>query len=279
MKSTGAEKEQLSGLSDDEKDLCFYYEYARASKAISEGVVLWRKRVPSLHKIKILAFPAPKRIRDIKALSFRKAYQIQQSIDQANERKPVSLRNLPATIVDFVACFPAFPEKRWSELPKKLRCHNGFVHLITKRRNALRDHHWQAISDLGDWLDKPSLKQFSLPLKLQQASQSHGKSKTTLSLINICWDFDNDVIVEAFRRLVVQKRPARYEVAKRSDFRWKNIPFKKETALADLEVYQRYIQAGSWRQYAANWPQSDARLRQLKRSRSRAKKVLKLFEG
>ena len=304
----------FSKVPDAELDACFYYEFARASNLIKEGIAAWRAGVPNLAEIKVAWLNAPTSTRLPGTMKhsdegeFEKWFVPCSKDQEANAAKPDNLTKIDERILDFVASLKEFPNVSWQMLSDiALKATHAKDFKVPDRKDTGRET-WRCLIDQTGQL--PFWESLGLSAcKIIHGAERHKSNvpiKLTHHLFGLSWNYSDDELVAAFRSWVNKNRPPQFPESKIQDKRtgisWQPLPVGKRTALEYLGVYRRK-QICTWPVFVKQWPESQdrrsyrvknadqktegepekaadlSRISQLKGQCAKAKEIIAVIEG
>lgn len=304
----------FSKVPETELDACFYYEFARASDVIKNGIASWRADVPNLAEIKIAWLNAPTSTwlpgttRHVDDAEFERYFEASRRHEEANALKPNALAKTDGCILDLVASFKEYPVVCWQMLPNTaLKAAHAKNFKVPDARDVAQKSDL-CLTDLTMHLIVRHLEGLSAWGMIQRAMQdeSNASIKPDLRLFGLSWNYRNDELVAAFRAWLEKNRPPQYpepdQTKKKIGVAWQTLPLGKRTALEYLGVYRRK-QTCTWPEFVKRWPESpekmlyrvkrayeatqgqpenaanESRISQLKGQSGKAKEIISIIEG
>ncbi len=289
------EEWKFDGVGDDELDACFYYEFARSSKLIRDGIKEWRasvqKQTSSLDRIKLAWKNAPTSswnrykgfCEDEREFAAYGAAWLNNA--DADKLKPASLCSVDTGLLDFVASFPEFPKVPWQRLRARDKKASFSKDWKLPDTADMEQNPEQAISDSTQLLEECDKHDLSAWKMIKRTIQhpSNAPNKPGLYLFSISWNYRNDEIARAFETWCQKNRPPEYpepkEQKKKLGGGWQALPFGKRAGLDYLGVYRRRDACGwrgadaGWKKFMENWPPEahKTRLKQFQGERAKLK--------
>ncbi len=260
----------FEAVSDDELDACFYYEFARSSKLIRDGVEGWRTnfsrriewRRTTLQTVKTNWFRAPQSPWKPGNLSMSHVDDIDDGYsaawganEDAESLKPETLSKAHPLVLDFVAAFEEFPSTPWlqiTDLDKR-------AEFAATWRVPDLQHCAGAVGCSDHILEACDLQGLSAwrEVRRTERAPANASIKPGLHLFAISWNYEDDEIAAAVKAWCFKNRPPEYRTEepkpkkKMLGLNWRVLPFGKRAGLDYLGVWRRREACGKqpWKKF------------------------------